>query len=177
MTRAPALGSQRLARRRAALRARIRKLGFYAGRVLSGLLVVMLVVVMALAMAWPPINRVEAGQTPQYPDIQPVAWSLSQSRVWNGVREVVAATDGWTEVGAHEGSGTVDFEARSRSRLFVDDVHVRVEPNGEGGSVVFAVSASRVGRGDFGQNARTLRRLFAALHENLGASVDEPSAP
>jgi uncharacterized protein (DUF1499 family) len=52
-----------------------------------------------------------------------------------------------------------------------------VEPNGEGGSVVFAVSASRVGRGDFGQNARTLRRLFAALHENLGVSVDEPLAP
>lgn len=174
MTRAPALGSQRIAHRRAAFRRRIVSLGKLAGGVLTGLAVVSLVVFMALAMAWPPINRVETGQTAEYPDIQPVAWSLSQARVWNGVREVVAATEGWTEVGAHEGSGTVDFEAVSRTRLFVDDVQVRVEPNGEGGSVVFAVSASRVGRGDFGQNARTLRRLFGALHDNLGASTHPP---
>ena len=45
---------------------------------------------------------------------------------------------------------------------FIDDIHVRLEVV-PGGTRVRARSASRVGKGDFGQNRRNLIELFAAL--------------
>ena len=44
---------------------------------------------------------------------------------------------------------------------------VRIVPNGDG-CRLHARSQSRVGRGDFGQNRRNLRELFAAL--DVGAA-------
>lgn len=165
----PQLGRARAEQRRRARRKLLftwlRRLGIAAGAALT----VALVVALGLMTAWPPINHVIAGQTAEYPDIQPVAWSQSQARVFNAVREVVAEANDWTEVAASEGSGTVEFEALSRTGWFVDDVTVRVEANGEGGSIVFSESQSRVGRSDFGQNARTLRRLYERLEANVGA--------
>jgi uncharacterized protein (DUF1499 family) len=167
--RSPQLGRARAEQRR---RARISLALKWLKRldVITGALATIgLVVVLALMMSWPPINHVVAGQTAEYPDVQPVAWSQSQARAFYAVREVIAAEDDWTEVRVDEGSGLVEFEATSRTGLFTDDVSVRVEANGEGGSIVFAESASRMGRSDFGQNASTLRRLYTALESNIGA--------
>lgn len=165
----PQLGRNRLEQRRRARRRLVtiwlRRLGIAFGVVLT----IGLVVALGLMTAWPPINHVVAGQTAEYPDVQPVAWSQSQARVFNAVREVVDESAEWTEVSASADSGIVEFEALSRTRWFIDDVTVRVEANGEGGSIVFAESQSRLGRSDFGQNARTLRRLYARLEQNLGS--------
>ena len=46
----------------------------------------------------------------------------------------------------------------------VDDVHIVFEPDSRG-SLVVAKSQSRIGKGDFGQNARNLRALVRGLQE------------
>jgi len=48
----------------------------------------------------------------------------------------------------------------------VDDVVVRVAEDG-GRTAVNVRSASRVGRGDFGQNARNIRAFFLELDRQL----------
>ena len=76
------------------------------------------------------------------------------------VARAVEALPRW-RLTAHR--GTV-LHATRTTRLFrfVDDIVVLVEL-AEGGSLVRARSASRVGRRDFGQNRRNLAELWRAL--------------
>ncbi len=65
---------------------------------------------------------------------------------------------------------------------FVDDVYVLVEPLPGGRSRLVARSASRVGKGDLGQNARNLKELWHALdvwiaHHAAGPHGPVPPAP
>ena len=122
----------------------------------------------ASMMIWPPINSVTTGNTPEYPDIQPGDYRLSQTRVYNGVIEVLDAEKRLAVSRRNDEAHVVEGTSRSRSGLFTDDMTFRVESNGEGGSIVFVTSRSRVGRSDFGQNARNIRKFFAALDRNLG---------
>ena len=50
--------------------------------------------------------------------------------------------------------------------FFTDDLQVRIEAEA-GGSRVHVESSSRVGQGDFGENARHIRQLLRALDERL----------
>jgi uncharacterized protein (DUF1499 family) len=61
-----------------------------------------------------------------------------------------------------------------RSRLgFVDDVYLLLVPTGDS-TVVFARSASRVGRYDLGQNRRNLGELWKALDRAPGSPPAGP---
>jgi len=51
---------------------------------------------------------------------------------------------------------------------FKDDIHVQIEPDPSGGSVLIANSRSRIGKGDLGQNPRNLRELLAAVRGATG---------
>jgi uncharacterized protein (DUF1499 family) len=59
------------------------------------------------------------------------------------------------------------FVRTTRWLRFKDDIVVRVHDRGLMREVT-AVSASRVGRGDLGQNPRNLRELFSALRATRG---------
>lgn len=62
-----------------------------------------------------------------------------------------------------DSSGTVVWLTRTtRIFRFVDDVHLLLEARGDS-VAVHARSASRVGKGDLGQNRRNLAELWAAL--------------
>ena len=133
-------------------------------------LVVLLIVagVFSLLFIWPPINHVVTGQTAQYPDIQPQAYRMSQTRTAHTVVDAIEALDRFTLVSADIEAADIHAEVTTRSGRYTDDLHVWVEANGEGGAVVFMESSSRRGRADFGQNARTIRALFAELDERIG---------
>lgn len=163
--------SRRAEARAEARRAAIRRAASITARVVVGILAVTVVGGMVLLAAWPPVNVVETGATPEYPDVQPRAWSMSRDRVFAGVVEVVDEIEQFELVDADFDSGVVRAEATSRTGWWIDDLEVRVEANGDGGTIVFARSASRTGRGDFGQNANNIRRLFEALDENLGGAT------
>lgn len=133
-----------------------------------GLVLVGTVVLGAAAMLriWPAINIVETGNTPEYPDLLPKQYQASKDRVFDAALHAVSRMPRWTLVSSRPEQGEIRAEATTRLFRFVDDVVVRcAEQNG--GTVVNVRSASRVGRGDLGQNARNVRAFFDALDGQL----------
>lgn len=125
-----------------------------------------LVLAFVLLAIWPPLGVVETGQTPEYPDLQPVAYMLGQERVFAAVNEVVSAWPNARIELSDAATGRVEFVAASRWSRLTTRMQVRVESNGDGGSIVFVRSES-TGRGDLGQNARNVRRTLRVLDEQL----------
>ncbi len=133
------------------------------------LLIVLIVVgAVAAALAWPRINEVETGRTPEYPDLQVRTYARDVASVARAVQRVVERLPRWTFVGAGQGPGGAEVRAVHRTLVFrfSDDVTVRVRAEG-GRTKVSVRSKSRVGKWDFGQNARNVRELLAELDHEL----------
>jgi uncharacterized protein (DUF1499 family) len=116
--------------------------------------------------SWPMINIVETGRTPEYPDIQPRTYQKPTAEVFDAALHVINRLSRWSLVGYDEKQGDIQAEARTALWRFVDDVRIRVRSR-EGVTVVEVRSASRVGRGDFGQNARRIRGFLMELDRQL----------
>lgn len=117
---------------------------------------------------WPVLNIVETGKTPEYPDILPRRYEASMELVFDAVLHAVSRLPRWSLVSYQPETGEIHAEARTRLFRFVDDVHIRVTNQGDE-AIVEVRSASRVGRGDFGQNARNIQALFEAIDEQMQA--------
>jgi uncharacterized protein (DUF1499 family) len=115
-----------------------------------------------LLRSWPIINVVETGQTPEYPDVMPRIYQATRERVFDAALHAVNRLPRWSLVGRSEDQGEIRAEATTRMLRFVDDVHIHVSGHAQG-AIVHVRSASRVGRGDFGQNARNIRAFFQEL--------------
>ncbi|TXD38866.1 DUF1499 domain-containing protein [Lujinxingia vulgaris] len=148
-----------------------RKLFIAAGS-LAGLLVLLMLV---SACMWPMINVVETGKTPEYPEVQPGYYSTEPERILRESAASVEALERWTLVEQDEARRQLAAERRTRLG-FVDDITIRVEPVTEFVSQVNVRSASRVGKGDFGQNARNIEEFFVELDSRLGSVKFDPSA-
>lgn len=114
-------------------------------------------------------NIAETSPTAEDPHLRTRFYPLSHETVWNSVQQVAALQPGWTVTKRDPVEGTLEAEARTRLLKFVDDVTIRVRPaSGERVSVDL-LSRSRVGKGDFGANARRIRRFLEALDGTLAA--------
>jgi uncharacterized protein (DUF1499 family) len=124
--------------------------------------------VAAAYLTWPRINDVETGRTPEYPDLQPRTYGAGEEAVVRAVKGVFARLPRWRLVGEARGPAGIAIQAEHRTRVFrfTDDVTVRIRREG-GRTVVSVRSRSRIGRVDFGQNARNIRELLAALDAEL----------
>ena len=121
----------------------------------------------AMFKIWPTINIVETGKTPEYPDVVPRQYPASKDRVFDAALHAVSRMPRWTLVSSRPEQGEIRVEVTTRLFRFVDDVTIRcAEQNGV--TLVNVRSASRVGRGDFGQNARNIRAFFDAVDSQLG---------
>lgn len=87
--------------------------------------------------------------------------------VWRAVLAEAQAARGWTVLEAQPVAGEVRAEARTRLWKFVDDVWVRLSLDENGQTRVDMVSASRVGRGDLGTNARRIARFLRGVDRRL----------
>jgi len=116
--------------------------------------------------AWPLINVVETGRTPEYPDITPRVYRVSTDRVFDAALHAVHRLPRWSLVSSRPETGEIRVEAKTLMLRFVDDILIRVTAGGET-AVVAVRSASRIGRGDFGQNARNIRAFFDELDRQL----------
>jgi uncharacterized protein (DUF1499 family) len=67
-----------------------------------------------------------------------------------------------------ETADTLHFVRRTRLFRFADDIRVTVRENG-GVARVDAESRSRLGKGDFGQNRRNIRELWATVGDVTSA--------
>jgi uncharacterized protein (DUF1499 family) len=118
--------------------------------------------------AWPRLHDVETGRTPEYPDLQVRSYSLSPERVGRALKDALRKRPRWTLVGSGEGPEGVVVTAVHETRVLhlKDDVTARIHRRG-GRTEVSVRSRSRIGRWDFGQNARNVRELLAALDAEL----------
>lgn len=148
----------------------LRLLAFAAAVAAVALFVLPFLARVGLFSLWPVINRVETGATPEYPDLQPLAVALPAGRVFEAALAVSRTLPRWTVVRADPAAGLIEAEARTRFWRFVDDVTIRVAAK-EGRTTVVVRSASRIGRGDLGQNARNIRAFLDALRRALGEAA------
>jgi len=134
-------------------------------RLLSRVAVVLVVLgAVGAALGWPRLNDVETGRTPEYPDLRVREYAAAPDRVAAAVKDVLGRMPRWRLVGSARGPEGHAIQAVRSTRLlrFEDDVTVRIR--GEAGRTRVSVrSRSRVGKWDFGQNARNVRELLAAL--------------
>ena len=112
-------------------------------------------------------NVAETSRNHEDPRLRTRFYPLSRETVWNSVHQVAGFQKGWTVVKLDPAEGTLQAEARTRLLRFVDDVTIRVRPaDGERVSVD-VLSRSRVGKGDFGANARRIVQFLEALDSTL----------
>jgi uncharacterized protein (DUF1499 family) len=112
-------------------------------------------------------NVAETSPNAADPRLRTRLYALSRETVWNSVHQIAALQQGWTVINLDPAEGTLQAEARTRLLKFVDDVTIRVRPaNGQHVSVD-VLSRSRVGKGDFGANARRIGRFLETLDGTL----------
>jgi uncharacterized protein (DUF1499 family) len=131
-----------------------------------GLLVVVLTAAW-LALAFPHVNDVETGRSPDYPDLKPREYAADGEAVSKAAMAAVESL-GWTYVGSGRGPGGREVKAIARTRVFrfPNDVTVKIRTE-KGRTAVSVRSTSQFGKWDFGQNARNIRAFFASLDRQV----------
>lgn len=107
--------------------------------------------------------EVAAQQRAAYPDLQPLRLEVSPERAYAAAL-AAARPMGWEVVAADSAARRLEASDRTRWFGFIDDVVVRVRPEGAG-SRVDVRSVSRVGRGDAGANARRIREYLEQVRQ------------
>lgn len=131
--------------------------------------------VLIAVLAWPRLNDVETGHTPDYPDLQPREYSLPEGTVASAAQAAIAVIPRWRLIGSGHGPGGSEVHAEALTRLgFRDDVTVRIRSEGARTRVTVR-SRSRVGRWDFGQNARNIQAFLNEMDRRLGSG--QPISP
>lgn len=95
--------------------------------------------------------------------------------VWNAAHDVAREEPRWDEIAACPARGTLVYECRSALWGFVDDFAVSVDPDPRGGSVVHLDSRSRVGRSDWGVNAKRIARFLDHVECKLAERPEKPT--
>jgi hypothetical protein len=96
-----------------------------------------------------------------YPDLATVKTPLAPDAAFE--KALVAAEElGWFVTYKNAPAGRLDAQERTAVFRFVDDITIRIRPDGSG-SAVDVRSKSRDGRGDLGANAKRIRRFFEAF--------------
>src|SRR5260221_9338637 len=116
------------------------------------------------ATAWPRINDVETGRTPDYPDLRVREYSASPKKVAEAATQALGRLPGWSVIGSGGGPAGHSIQALHETPPFgfQEDVTLQIRQDGPR-TRVSVRSRSRAGPWDFGQNARNIRELLAAL--------------
>lgn len=116
----------------------------------------------------PPVRdpRERERQRPAYPDIRPLVLDMEADQAFRLVLEAVQALR-WRVIeqsapGGRSGQGRIEAVAETMLMRFQDDITIRLRPT-PAGTRVDIRSASRIGRHDFGANAKRIRRLVEEI--------------
>jgi len=105
--------------------------------------------------------KVAAEQKAAYPDIAPLTLPMPPAQAFDRAL-AVARTMGWRIVAAQPAEGRIEATDRTFWFGFQDDIVIRVAST-SAGSRIDVRSKSRVGRSDFGTNAKRVRTYLARL--------------
>ena len=115
---------------------------------------------------WMAFNDVTTGRTPAYPEIVPHIYRQPPATVYAAGIDAMRHMRRWRIVGQEPEAGRIEAEIRTFLFDFTDDVNVWIEQEGSGSRVMIR-SHSRVGKGDLGENARTIQALQAEMDRRL----------
>ena len=145
-----------------------------ARTLLIGALVVGAVVA---ATRWPRINQVEAGRTPEYPELREREYAASEAVVGRAVKAAVEALPGWTLVGAGAGRGGTAVQAlATRPGFLKTEMTISVRRQGAK-TVVRTLARSTFGPWDFGQGARHIEAFHAELERQMAGAAPAGAKP
>ena len=106
---------------------------------------------------------VAAQQQEAYADIRTLTLpSTTPGEAFRRAQDLIQAR-GWDLIEANAAEGRLEATATSRWFGFKDDVVLRIQPDGAGGSLVDMRSKSRMGRSDLGANAARIRSFLGDL--------------
>jgi uncharacterized protein (DUF1499 family) len=111
------------------------------------------------------INDVTTGETPEYPEIVALYAQTNAGRAFDRAEAVAAAMPRWDNCVIERTDRTAVIHCEAHTRFFTDDVWIWTEAAGRGMARVMTRSASRVGKGDFGTNARRIKAFQKAYRE------------
>jgi len=104
---------------------------------------------------------VAAEQRARYPDVQPLLLDAPPTVVF--AKALQAAQDmGWHIAAAIANEGRIEATATTRWLRFKDDVIIRILARGTGSRLDIR-SMSRIGRSDFGANAKRIRAFLSSI--------------
>ena len=109
--------------------------------------------------------EVAKAQHEGYPEIVPLHLAAPPAEVFKAALATVADA-GWDVAAAVQAEGRIEATATTFWYGFKDDVVIRITAEGQGTKVDMR-SESRVGRSDFGVNARRVATYLAALKERV----------
>lgn len=98
------------------------------------------------------------------PWLRPHVYPLSPVQTAHALVDALDSLPRWEVVAGKD--GVIWATRRTRLFRFVDDIYLLLLPAHDS-TVVFARSASRLGRGDLGQNRRNLGELWAAMERRV----------
>ena len=111
-------------------------------------------------------NVAETHEGHVFPELQPPIFAAEAKATQDAAVKAMRSL-GWREI--QETDGEIRAVVVSALFRFRDDVSVRTEET-EQGTLLHARSASRVGKGDLGANARHLQALFAQVERLIGTN-------
>ncbi len=118
------------------------------------------------SLIWPRINDVKTGESSEYPELQPQHFTVATYKAFDAA--LATAKDfGWEIVREDRQVGEIDAVETTKILRFKDDVTITVKPGVGENCTVYVHSRSRVGKGDFGTNARRILRFQAELAKRL----------
>lgn len=109
-----------------------------------------------------------------YPDLISQQVNLPPSAAFALVKKIAAATPRWKSTNEDAQAMVLEGEETGGLFQFTDDFVIRVLPLA-GGAQIDMRSRSRVGKGDFGANAKRIRAFFAAVLKETGGAAENPS--
>jgi uncharacterized protein (DUF1499 family) len=117
---------------------------------------------------WPLLHDVETGKTPEYPDLRVREFQASPDRVAKALDSALPKLAGWEVVGFGHGQSGYSLQAVHTTPVvqLKEEVNVKIWREGEKTRMTVR-SRSRTDLPDFGQNARNIRELLAALDREL----------
>ncbi|MFQ5781021.1 MAG: M28 family peptidase, partial [Nitrospiria bacterium] len=116
-------------------------------------------------------NRAETRRDHPDPALRNRLYGVSNDIVFAAALDLVKTLPRWRLVRHDPAPGHILAERRSRLFKFVDDVRIEITETASGETEVHATSQSRIGKGDFGQNARNIRTFLNALDETIRSQI------
>ncbi|MGD8699407.1 MAG: DUF1499 domain-containing protein [Gemmatimonadales bacterium] len=113
-------------------------------------------------------NTAQTSETAEDPRLRGRTYVIPFAKVWDEIIDMIESRSRWTLVSADEGTGLIHAEAKTLVFRLVDDVRLKLKLDQNALTRVDMRSASRVGKGDLGTNARRIHRFYRKLDRRLG---------